>query len=296
MRFFPLVLTILFSSFVLNAQRSNFVYIQSEPARLFSVIINADTLTSSKAGYLILSKLTDTVYQISIRFPGQDWPTQYFTLSVNKADHGYLLKDFGDKGWGLMDWRSLVVQFSQKKVEQQYTQTSMLTEQDEFSNLLALAAGDPSLRAREEKKSADIVKVTEEKKVIDTIAKTIVPQVSVIKERLDTPLVQITASSTITNPRCSSIATQEEVDQLLVSIAAATSDIKRVLLISKELQKFCLSVPQIAALAGKFTTDEGRYDFLLEAWLYVSDRSQFDSLFNVFRNPEFAVRLKEMLQ
>jgi len=151
MRIFLFAFLFLYTSLLLRAQRSNFVYIQSEPARLFSLIIKGDTLTSSKTGYLILSKLTDSAYQIAISFKEQTWPTQYFTLGVFQTDQGYLLKDYGDKGWGLLDWRSLRVQYGEKNNSTSITQSSVPTEQDEFSNLLAMAAGDPSLRARVEK-------------------------------------------------------------------------------------------------------------------------------------------------
>ena len=97
MRIFLFAFLFLYTSLLLRAQRSNFVYIQSEPARLFSLIIKGDTLTSSKTGYLILSKLTDSAYQIAISFKEQTWPTQYFTLGVFQTDQGYLLKDYGDK-------------------------------------------------------------------------------------------------------------------------------------------------------------------------------------------------------
>lgn len=321
MRIFLFAFLFLFTSLILRAQRSNFVYIQSEPARLFSLIIKGDTLTSSKTGYLILSKLTDSAYQIAISFKEQTWPTQYFTLGVFQTDQGYLLKDYGDKGWGLLDWRSLRVQYGEKNNSTSLTKPSVPAEQDEFSNLLAMAAGDPSLRARVENKQAEAVAKQPLKngESADTVQKApMAKEVAVVKEEIaksdsisinkDTavqikPILNtkdtitlLQDSPLITNPRCSAIATQDEMDLLVRSIDSVTNDVKRVLLISKSLQKFCLSVAQVAVLAEKFTTDEGRYDFLLEAWFYVSNRSQFDRLFHVFRNPDFAVRLKEMLQ
>ncbi|MFN4890379.1 MAG: hypothetical protein ACK5GS_00080, partial [Bacteroidota bacterium] len=48
------------------------------------------------------------------------------------------------------------------------TQSSVPTEQDEFSNLLAMAAGDPSLRARVENKQAETVAKQPLKKVEST--------------------------------------------------------------------------------------------------------------------------------
>ncbi|MBM3412031.1 MAG: DUF4476 domain-containing protein [Bacteroidetes bacterium] len=273
MRIFLLVLLLFCSTYFLSAQRSNFAYIQSEPAQLFSVIINADTISSSKSGYLILSKLTDTAYQITISFPGQNWPAQYFTLDVFQSDRGYLLKDYGEKGWGLLDWRSLLIQYGKKRNPLAETRAKSTTMPDEFSALLAMAAGDASLHAREEAKQPAIVPAQPK----DTT--TVIPE-----------------SQVITNPRCSVIATPQQLNQLLATMNTLTGDLKRVLLISKSLQKYCLTVSQAAVLIEKFDTDQGRYDFLLEAWLYVSDRSRFADLYVVFKNPEFVIRLKEMLQ
>ena len=220
-----------------------------------------------------------------------------------------------------MDWRSLRVQYGEKNNSTSITQSSVPTEQDEFSNLLAMAAGDPSLRARVENKQAETVAKQPLKKVesTDTAQKApMAKEVAIVIEEIaknepisinkDTavqtkPILNakdtvtlLQDSPPITNPRCSVLATQNELDLLVRSIDSVTSDVKRVLLISKSLQKFCLSVAQVGILAEKFTTDDGRYDFLLEAWFFVSNRSQFDRLFYVFRNPDFAVRLKEMLQ
>lgn len=307
MRILLYVFFLIYLPNVVNAQRSNFVYIQSEPARLFSIILKGDTLRSSKSGYLILSKLTDTAYQIALNFPDQTWPTQYFTLDVYNSDRGYLLKDYGDKGWGLLDWRSLVVQYGKKISSTSTVESTVATSPDEFSNLLAIASGDPTLRARvESSQEATAVKMPSEAKepvVKDTILQT--PAAAPVKDTVEILAVPVQKMDTtvitdsvqlITNPRCTVIATQDQLRLLIRSLDSVNADIKRVLLISKSLQNFCLSVSQIAALTETFTTDEGRYDFLLEAWFYVSDRSQFDRLFTVFKKPDFVVRLKEMLQ
>jgi len=320
MRFFLLVLLLFFSTYFLSAQRLNFVYIQSEPAQFFSVIIKADTISSSKSGYLILSKLTDTAYQITISFPGQNWPAQYFTLDVFQSDRGYLLKDYGEKGWGLLDWRSLLVQYGKRSNPIANTQGKSTAASDEFSDLLAMASGDATLRAREAPQQSGVVStqpaaikvlpdssqqagILIEQPVKDSafqnsaalIEKTAATAMQAAHPEKDTTAVLYT-SPVITNPRCSVIATPQQLNQLLATMNSLTVDIKRVLLISKSLQKFCLTVSQVAVLIEKFDTDEGRYDFLLEAWLYVSDRSRFTDLFSGFKNPEFVIRLKEMLQ
>ena len=65
---------------------------------------------------------------------------------------------------------------------------------------------------------------------------------------------------------------------------------------SKYFQENCFSVLQIKQLCAVFKTEEARYDFLLEAWLYVTDRTHFEKLEVVFTSQELAQRFKAMIQ
>src|ERR1700730_12280127 len=86
-----------------SSQKIYFVYLQTETAQPFYIKMNDKIHSSSASGYLILSKLNDSTYNFSVGFPENKWPEQAFSVRVNKKDHGYLLKNFGEKGWGLFD-------------------------------------------------------------------------------------------------------------------------------------------------------------------------------------------------
>lgn len=90
------------------AQKTYFTYLQSENQQPFYVSIKGGNISSSSIGYVILSRLTDSTYPISIGFPGTN-DVQEFDLTVNGSDQGYLIKNFGDKGWGLFNLQTLAV-------------------------------------------------------------------------------------------------------------------------------------------------------------------------------------------
>src|SRR5688572_25849778 len=92
-----------------SAQKVYFVYIQTENEQPFFVKFNKKTIQSSPSGYIILPKLIDSTYELSIGFPKIPGAEQKFSVVVNKKDHGFLLKNFAEKGWGLFDLQSLDV-------------------------------------------------------------------------------------------------------------------------------------------------------------------------------------------
>src|SRR5260370_22722389 len=101
---------------LLNAQKIYFVYLQTEMGEPFFVHINDKLYSSAASGYLILPKLKDSVYNFKLGFPGKNVDLD-FSTSINKKDHGYLVKNFGEKGWGLFDLQSLSIQMSSSNVK-----------------------------------------------------------------------------------------------------------------------------------------------------------------------------------
>jgi hypothetical protein len=131
------------------SQKVYFVYLQTEAEQPFFVKINGKIQSSSASGYLILSKLRDSTYNFTVGFPQSKWPEQNFSVTINNKDHGYLLKNFGEKGWGLFDLQTLAVQMAvagsakieEKKMEE-YKDVSV------FTDILSKAADDPSLKEK----------------------------------------------------------------------------------------------------------------------------------------------------
>ena len=98
--------------FTASSQKVYFVYIQTESEQPFFVKMNEKVQSSTASGYIILAKLLDSTYNFSIGFPQNKWPEQNFSVSVSKKDHGFLLKNFNEKGWGLFELQLLSVQMA----------------------------------------------------------------------------------------------------------------------------------------------------------------------------------------
>jgi hypothetical protein len=154
-----------------NAQKIYFVYLQTETGEPFFVRMNDNLYSSTASGYLILPRLKDSAYNFKLGFPGKNIDLD-FSTSINKKDHGYLIKNFGEKGWGLFDLQSLSIQMSSSNTKgtTQINNGSNLPV-NAFTDLLSKAADDPSLKqnpvfAKEEEKKPQVVEaiVKEEKK------------------------------------------------------------------------------------------------------------------------------------
>lgn len=147
-----LLLVFLFAatSLTTSAQKVYFVYLQSEPEQPFFVKMDDKIYSSSASGYLILAKLRDTSYSFKVGFPQNKWPEQVFTVAVNRKDHGFLLKEFGDKGWGLFDLQTLAVQMSATGIAK--VADKVKTDNKDvsaFTEILSKASDDPSLKEKQ---------------------------------------------------------------------------------------------------------------------------------------------------
>lgn len=92
-----------------NAQQFYFAYLQTENKQAFYVKINNKVLSSSNSGYLVIPKLISGTYSISVGFAQDKWPQQQFNLVINEVDEGFVLKNFGQKGWGLYNIQSMAI-------------------------------------------------------------------------------------------------------------------------------------------------------------------------------------------
>jgi hypothetical protein len=145
--------------FTASAQKVYFVYLQAETEQPFFVKMNDKVYSSTASGYLILAKLYDSTYNFNIGFPQNKWPEQTFSISVNKRDHGYLVKNFDEKGWGLFDLQTLSVQMpSSATAKVEPHKSSENKDVSVFTDILSKAADDPSLKEK------PVQPVTEEKK------------------------------------------------------------------------------------------------------------------------------------
>ncbi len=100
----------------LSAQQTYFIYLQNETKQPFAVIYNKKIYSSTPSGYLILPQLNNGLVSFTISFPKNIHPEQKFFTVLDKKDAGFLLKNFGEKGWGIFNLQSLSVTMANQSV------------------------------------------------------------------------------------------------------------------------------------------------------------------------------------
>jgi hypothetical protein len=180
----PVFLFVFLFSFInAKAQQPHFIYIQTENKQPFYVKLDNTIYNSTESGYVIISKLLDSIYNFTVGFSKNEWPQQNFSCTINKKDEGYVLKNFGDKGWALFNLESMDVIMATTSADEKNIVKEERT--DSFSNMLSAVVHDPSIKQKE------IVKPEINK---DTVAiDTFKTQVAVV----NTP-TEIIAKSTVT--------------------------------------------------------------------------------------------------
>ena len=150
---FSFCISILFFSYSSTAQINHFIYLQTENKQAFYVKFNKKIISSSASGYMIIPKLQPGNYELIIGFPKSEWAEQYFTGSVKNEDVGFLVKNFGEKGWGLFNLQSLQVEMAGEKNAE--ATIVKVDKTDEFSNLLSNVVNDPTILKKELEKKAE---------------------------------------------------------------------------------------------------------------------------------------------
>ena len=197
-RLFGLFVFLLFATSSLEAQKVYFVYLQTENHQPFYARMGEKVYNSTSSGYLILSNLRDSLYGVNIGIQGSQQPDQPYSIAVNRKDQGFLIKNFGEKGWGLFNINTMSVLMpastSVKPVQAVKTEKR---EDNDFTNLLAKAADDSTLKEKPiiekpvEKKAETFVATAEKKEEVKNDSKEILPtkQDEVKKEMIVAPVV-----------------------------------------------------------------------------------------------------------
>lgn len=176
------LINICLSSF---SQRVYFVYIQTEAELPFYLKMNDKIYSSAAKGYLILPRLRDTSYNFSIGFPGSKSIEQKFSVPINGNDHGFLLKNFSEKGWGLFDLQTQSARMNLSEFPIAEVKKELIKKDESiFTQILAKASDDSTLLEK-----ADVVVKKEVK--IDTIAKEVVLQPIEKNEEKKVELVEV---------------------------------------------------------------------------------------------------------
>jgi hypothetical protein len=148
-KLFKLFVFLFFASASLNAQKVYFIYLQTDNQQPFYARMGDKIYNSTAAGYLILSNLRDSIYSVNIGMQGSEVADQPYSIPVNKKDQGFLIKNFGDKGWGLFNLTSMATIMPQSKpVNSAQTVKTEKREDNAFTNLLAKAADDSTIKEK----------------------------------------------------------------------------------------------------------------------------------------------------
>jgi len=146
MKYLPVAFITLFLFLLpgLKAQQNHFIYIQHETHQAFYVKLDKKIFNSSTSGYVILPKLKDGNYKLTIGFQKNGVGEQNMLCTIDKTDIGYLLKNFGAKGWGLFNLQTLDVILDNNGASS--NNVSVVNKTDAFSNMLSEVVNDSSIR------------------------------------------------------------------------------------------------------------------------------------------------------
>ncbi len=167
------LISLLFALLLFNgwiaAQKTYFVYLQTDNQQPFYVALNGKNISSASIGYLILPKLVDTTYALKIGFPGSK-VVHEFNIKLNGNDQGYMIKDFGEKGWGLFNLQSLAVEMSQNESNKIKSAEAFQKIESEKRTSDSLAAVATQLAASQKADSLIAISAAEEKHKADSIS------------------------------------------------------------------------------------------------------------------------------
>ena len=168
-KIFRLIVLLFIASTSVKAQKVYFIYLQTDNQQPFYARMGEKTYNSTSSGYLILSNLRDSVYLLNIGIQGSQAPDQPYSIPVTRKDQGFVVKNLGDKGWGLFNLSSMaVIMPSVSSVSTNPVQIVKTEKREDnpFTNLLAKAADDSTIKER------PIIEKPEEKKIETTVLTT----------------------------------------------------------------------------------------------------------------------------
>ena len=159
---FSLFFTCLFISLNIIAQQNHFIYIQADNRQPFYVKLDKKVFSSTVSGYLVVPKLKTGAYSFVIGFPKNEFPEQNIHCTVENNDLGFLLKNFGDKGWGFFNLQSLNILMAEN--DEKKADVVADVKSDAFSNMLFSVVNDPAIMQKEPPKEEIKKSVKEEVK------------------------------------------------------------------------------------------------------------------------------------
>jgi hypothetical protein len=128
------------------AQQEYFVLIQAANDQPFYARVGAKTISASAQGHLIIPQLKDSLYHITIGFPKKLFPEQQFSITINKKDQEFQLKNLGEKEWGLVNPHTMEIKTPENKdTDEGRTHPEGVKKDDAFSRLMAGVVSDTAV-------------------------------------------------------------------------------------------------------------------------------------------------------
>jgi hypothetical protein len=127
-----------------NEPLTYFVLIQADDGQAFYIRLDDQLYSSSPDGHLILSRLKDSVYTITVGFPGQTHPEQRYLLNIHQKDWALRLTR-QDNRWGLFDSHGEAIA---SVADRSTTEKPMLAgtkKDDAFSQLMSAIVQDTAV-------------------------------------------------------------------------------------------------------------------------------------------------------
>lgn len=186
------------------AQLNHFIYLQTDNQQPFYIKYNNRIYSSSATGYLLLSKLKDGPVEFAVGFPKSEQQEQPFKCVVDKADKGYLIKNFSDKGWGLFDLQTSVITYAavpSTAGNNANVSTNQPAVNDPFANMLSKVTQDSTVKNVTVKKEEKPVVPDPPKPVVTEKQPVVVQQKPVAKDTVATATVKpVVTPPVVTEP------------------------------------------------------------------------------------------------
>jgi hypothetical protein len=121
-----------------------FVLIQADSGQAFYIRLDSQLYASSPAGHLILAKLKDSAYPITVGFPGQIFPEQRYLLNSHQKDAAFqLIRQ--DNSWRLFDDQGQTMPALADPAAGQMPLLAGAKKDDAFSQMMAAIVRDTAV-------------------------------------------------------------------------------------------------------------------------------------------------------
>ncbi|MFZ9718117.1 MAG: DUF4476 domain-containing protein [Chitinophagaceae bacterium] len=135
------------------AQQHHYLFLQSDAQQGFYVRYEGRMIVCGSGGYVLLSKLKEERVKIGLGFSAGNIQELNFEVPLNKQDKGYIIKQFGDNGWGLFDVQTADIIYALAPSVSATAQTALTNEvvvqaptNDAFSEMLSQVTKDSTVK------------------------------------------------------------------------------------------------------------------------------------------------------